>query len=258
MKIRFSDLLSGAEPVIGTWSQFASAEVVDVIASSGFRFTIIDTEHGFFGLETGEALIRACDAGGIAPLFRVPRNDAFMISKALDAGAAAIVVPKIQTADEAAAAVRAARFFPEGERGACPCTRASDHLTLDWRSFAGKANAETGIIPLIETPQGVENFARILAVKGIVAVLLGPFDLSVAMGREGDFTHPEVMEALEAMTRQAVAADIPVIMPVFSPALDQAREQIERWRGMGVRLFTVGTDKLLFADYCRRYVAGLR
>jgi 4-hydroxy-2-oxoheptanedioate aldolase len=258
MKIRFLDLLAGAEPVIGTWSQFASAEIIDVIASSGFRFTIIDTEHGFFGLETGELLIRACDAGAISPLFRVPRNDALMIAKALDAGASAIVVPKIQTAEEAAAAVRAAKYFPEGERGACSCTRASDHLTLDWRGFAKTANAETGIIPLIETPRGVENFPQILAVKGIVAVLLGPFDLSVAMGREGDFTHPEVIEVLEAMARQAVAAEIPVIMPVFSPALDQAREQIGHWRARGVRLFTIGTDKLLFADHCRRYVAGLR
>jgi 4-hydroxy-2-oxoheptanedioate aldolase len=258
MKIRFLDLLAGAEPVIGTWSQFASAEIIDVLASSGFRFTIIDTEHGFFGLETGEALIRACDAGAISPLFRVPRNDALMIAKALDAGASAIVVPKIQTAEEAAAAVRAAKFFPEGERGACPCTRASDHLTQDWRGFAKMANAETGIIPLIETPKGVKNFSQIIAMKGIVAVLLGPFDLSVAMGREGDFTHPEVMEALEAMVRQAVAAELPVIVPVFSPALDQARNQIDRWRPKGVRLFTVGTDKLLFADHCRRYIAGLR
>jgi 4-hydroxy-2-oxoheptanedioate aldolase len=258
MKKRFADLLAGDGPQIGTWSQFASAEVVDILAATGFRFTIIDTEHGFFGLETGENLIRACDAGGLVPLFRVPKNEGFMIMKALDAGAAGVVVPKIMTAADVAAAVDAARYQPDGNRGACPCTRASDHLTLDWRHFAAKANRETGVIPLIETPEGVANFAEIVRVKGILAALLGPFDLSVTMGHQGDFTHPVVMSALEGMAREAKAAGVPIIMPVFSPALDQAKAQIDRWRDMGIRLFTIGTDKLLLADYCRRYLDELR
>lgn len=257
MKKRFADLVAGSGPRYGTWSQFASAEVVDVLAATGFDFTIIDTEHGFFGLETGENLIRACDAGGLVPLFRVPKNEGYMIMKALDAGAAGVVVPKIMNAAGAAAAVDAARYQPDGNRGACPCTRASDHLTLDWRGFAARENRETGVIPLIETPEGVADFAQIVRVPGILAVLLGPFDLSVAMGHQGDFTHPEVMAALEGMVQEAGAAGVPVIMPVFSPAFDQAKAQIGRWQAMGVRLFTVGTDKLLLADYCRRYLAGL-
>lgn len=258
MRKRFTDLLAGEGPHFGTWSQFASAEVVDILAATGFTFTIIDTEHGFFGLETGENLIRAADAGGLVPLLRVPKNEGFMIMKALDAGAAGVVVPKIATTADIEAAVDAARYEPGSNRGACPCIRATDHLTLNWRNYAAKANHETGIIPLIETPEGVANFAGIVRVKGILAVLLGPFDLSVAMGHQGNFTHPEVMGALGRMAGEAKDAGVPVIMPVFSPTLDQAKTHIDRWRGLGIRIFTVGTDKLLLAENCRRYLEGLR
>lgn len=257
MHKRFADLLDRAGPSYGTWSQLASPEVIDILAATGFAFTIVDTEHGYFGLETGENLIRACDAGGLVPLLRIPGKEPWMITKALDCGAAAVVVPGIGSAAEARATVDAARYAPHGRRGACPCVRATDHLTLEWSAHASKANAETGIIALIESPEGVAEFEAILAVQGLLAVLLGPFDLSVAMGHEGDFTHPEVMAALAGMARQARDAGMPVIMPVFSPALPAAREQIARWQELGVRLFTVGTDKLLFAHHCRSYLQGL-
>lgn len=257
MNKRFADLLVGEGPHYGTWSQLASPEVVDILAVTGFAFTIVDTEHGYFGLETGENLIRACDAGGLVPLLRVPGKEPWMIMKALDCGAAGVVVPGIGGVADAQAAVDAANYPPRGRRGACPCVRATDHLTLDWSAHASRANRETGIIALIESPEGVAAFESILAVKDLLAVLLGPFDLSVAMGHEGDFTHPEVMTALAAMVRQARDACMPVIMPVFSPALPAAREQIARWQALGVRLFTVGTDKLLFAQHCRSYLQGL-
>ncbi len=257
MKKRFADLLAGNQPRHGTWSQLASPEVIDILAATGFDFTIVDTEHGYFGLETAENLVRACDAGGLVPLLRVPGKEPWMIMKALDCGAAGVVVPGIGSAAEAKAAVAAASYPPRGRRGACPCVRATDHLTLDWPAHAERANAETGVIALIESPEGVAAFDAILAVDGLLAVLLGPFDLSVAMGHQGDFTHPEVMAALAGMARQARDAGVPVIMPVFSPALPAVREQIARWQELGVRLFTVGTDKLLFAHHCRSYLQGL-
>lgn len=257
MRKSFPDLLAAPAPAIGTWSQFASAEAVDILAASGFAFTVIDTEHGYFGLETGEALIRAADAGGLVPLLRVPANEPWMIMKALDAGAAAVVVPKISSPAEAEAAVRAGRYEPDGTRGACPCIRAADHFTRDWPAHVARAHRDTAVVPLIETAAAAGSFAEIVRVPGIGAVLFGPFDLSVALGRQGDFAHADVMRALEQMVGEAAAAGVPAIMPIFSSDIAAVRAQMARWRELGVGLFTIGTDKLFLADTCRRYLAGL-
>jgi 4-hydroxy-2-oxoheptanedioate aldolase len=116
----FQRLLDSTSPVIGTWSQFRDPEPVDIL----FDFTIIDIEHGCFGLATAETLVRPCDAGDLVPLVRVPANEGWMITKALDIGVAA-VVPRIATPEAAARAITAARYGVEGGRGTCPCIRAA-------------------------------------------------------------------------------------------------------------------------------------
>jgi 4-hydroxy-2-oxoheptanedioate aldolase len=253
-----SSLFGSTRTVLGTWSQLACAEVVDIIGASGFDFTIVDTEHGFFGLETAENLIRACDAAGLVPLARVPTNEPHLITKALDAGTAAVVVPRVSSADDAEAAVAAARYGPHGTRGACPCVRSGRHYVRDWRAYARAADREAGVIALVETPEGVAAIDRIAGVRGLRAILAGPFDLSVAMGHEGEVTHPDVEAALDRVVEAAAAEDVPLIVPLFAPAMEDCRRQLDRWRRRGVGAFTIGTDKLLLADHCARYVAGLR
>ncbi|MBK8739624.1 MAG: hypothetical protein IPM02_08820 [Betaproteobacteria bacterium] len=256
----FSTLLDAPTPVIGTWSQFASPEVIDILGGSGFAFTIIDTEHGHFGLETAENLVRACDAAGLVPIVRIPANENYMVTKALDIGAAAVLIPKISSAAETERAVRAARFGPQGTRGACPCVRAGNHYVRDWGQFAAGANAAggAGIIALIETPEGVEAADAILAVPGLQAVLAGPFDLSVTMGFDGDTAHPRIVAALEHVAAAAHRQGVPMILPMFQPEAAACRNRMREWQRLGVRLFTVGTDKLLFADHCARYNQALR
>jgi len=126
----FGTLLETSGTVIDTWSQFANAEAIDILGARGFDFTIIDTEHGAFGLETAEGLVRACDAAGLVPIVRIPANEGRMITKALDIGAAAVQIPKISSVKETEQAVLASRYAPEGTRGACPCVRAG----VIWRA----------------------------------------------------------------------------------------------------------------------------
>jgi len=253
----FSSLLDKPGARIGTWSQFANPEAIDILGVSGFDFTIIDTEHGAFGLETAEGLVRACDAAGLVPIVRIPALEGHMITKALDIGAAAVLIPKISSAQETELAVRASQYAPEGTRGACPCIRAGGHLVRDWRGFAESARAQ-GVIALIETPEGVEDIESIVAVPGLLAVLAGPFDLSVTMGLHGDTLHPRVRDALERVAQAASKGKVPLVMPIFQADAADTRVQMEYWAQRGVRLFTVGTDKLLFADHCARYVRALR
>lgn len=242
---------------LGTWSQVASPEVVDMVGQAGFGFTIIDVEHGYFGMETAENLIRACDAAGIEPWLRVPSLDPVMIGKALDCGARRIVVPGVSSAAQAAAAVAAGRYGPDGTRGACPCVRAGGHYIRDWRAHVARTHADTGIVLLVESVAGHEAFDAIVATPGLQGLMLGPFDLSVSMGLEGDYRHRAVQDALRSMLARARARGIEVTIPVFAPELPAATAQMREWAALGVERFVVGTDKILIVDQFSRYVSAL-
>jgi 4-hydroxy-2-oxoheptanedioate aldolase len=252
----FQDLLSKGSS-LGTWSQIASAEIIDMLGAAGLDFTIIDCEHGAFGIETAENLFRACDANGIAPLVRAPSADPVFVGRALDAGAAAVVVPGIATAAQAAAMVAAGRFAPEGTRGACPCVRAGGHYITDWRGYVGSQSRETGVMALVETAEGLSNIDAICATQGLLAMVIGPFDLSVSLGHQGDYRHADVQAAIGRMLVAAEAARLPVIAPIFNPDIAEAKKQQQEWRARGVRHFVVGTDKIIFADAAARYGKAL-
>lgn len=257
MKRTVDALLGGATPAVGTWTQIAAPEVIDMLGAAGYDFTIVDCEHGPFGIETAENLFRACDAAGIVPLCRVAPGDLVGIGKALDAGAAGVVVPGIDGVGAARAAIAATRFAPDGTRGACPCVRAGDHHVRDWRAYATHQRGN-GAILLVESRAGLSAVDAICALPGIKALLIGPFDLSVSLGFEGDYRAPPVMAAIERMLAAARAHRVPVMFPVFSPLPDDARAQVEHWRARGAAHFVVGTDKILVSDCLARYRTALR
>ncbi|MEM7721427.1 MAG: aldolase/citrate lyase family protein [Pseudomonadota bacterium] len=252
-----SALLKSEETVLGTWSQIAAPEMVDLIGLNGFRFTIIDCEHGFFGMETAENLSRAADANDIACAVRVPKNDPVLIMKALDAGIRHVVVPNLASGEEAARAVAATRFAPHGLRGACPCCRSGGHFIRNWQDYVAEEEARIGIIALVETVEGHRNIRDICATEDLRALMIGPFDLSVSMGLNGDWRHPDVRSAVADMVDCAVDTGLPVIMPVFSPDPAECADLVASWRDCGVSCFVVGSDKILIATALGQWVSTL-
>ncbi len=250
-------LLASDGVTLGTWSQIAAPEMVDLIGLNGFGFTIIDCEHGVFGMETAENLARAADANDIACAVRVPRNDPVLIMKALDAGIRHVVVPNLSTGVEAAQAVAATRFGPHGLRGACPCCRSGGHFIRNWPDYVTEEEARVGIIGLVETAEGHRNIAEICATEGMRALMFGAFDLSVSMGLKGDWRHADVRSAVEEMVAAAIDAGLPVIMPVFSPNPTECAELVDHWREKGVRCFVVGSDKILIASSFAQWTSAL-
>lgn len=246
----FRDLLASGHRVLGTWAQLPHAESVDILGAAGFDFAIVDLEHGGFGIERATDLLRACDAVGMAPVAR-PRSIAD-IPQVLDAGAVAVVVPSVESADMARAAVAATRFAPAGTRGACPCVRAGGHYVRDWRAY--ESALESGVIALIETAAGAVNADAICATEGLTALMAGPFDLAVSMGHQGDWHHPEVERAMANVLDAAARHGVPAILPVFEASEDAASRRIREWESRGVRIFTVGTDKILLAENAARWV----
>ncbi len=250
-------LLASDELSLGTWSQIAAPELIDLIGLNGFGFTIIDCEHGIFGMQTAENLARAADANDIACAVRVPRNDPVLIMKALDAGIRHVVIPNLASGEEAARAVAATRFGPHGLRGACPCCRSGGHFIRNWQDYVAEEEARVGIIGLVETVEGHRNIRDICATEGLRALMVGPFDLSVSMGLNGDWRHAEVRTAVEEMVAAAVDAGLPVIMPVFSPEPAECVGLVDQWREKGVRCFVVGSDKILIASSFAQWTTAL-
>jgi 4-hydroxy-2-oxoheptanedioate aldolase len=252
------ELLASPKLVLGTWSQSASPEMLEIVGYSNFDFTIIDTEHGYFGLETAENLVRAAEAAGIIPIVRVAVNETHLIMKSLDIGAHGVVVPQITNRDEAQKAVRAARYSPQGMRGACPCIRAGQHLVRDWDRFSAKSNRECVVILLVEGVDGMKNICEIISTDGLDAVMLGPFDLSVSLGVGGQLDHPLVVNFMTEMVGLCREHNVEFFVPNFDLELESAKNAIDRWRALGCTNFTIGTDKLLFADYMSKFNKHVR
>ena len=258
MTTDFDAILASDRTTLGTWNQIAAPEMIDLIGGNGFDFAIIDCEHGPFGIEAAERQGRACQAAGIAALVRVPANDPVWITKALDAGLSTVVVPNIASGEDAERAVAATRFAPGGIRGACPCVRSGGHFITDWPAYVGREEKRAGIVALVESVEGVENFDAIARVEGLKAIMFGPFDLSVSMGLGGDWRDADVSDAISSMVERAIAQGHTVMMPVFSADPAESERLVAGWRVQGVRCFAVGADKIILASALSNWSAKLR
>ena len=225
-------LKTGA-PLIAIFSIIPAIEVVELIGLAGFDAVIIDTEHGAHGSEALGQLILAANARGIYPLVRVRSSEPTEIAAALDAGAAGVIVPQIGSVEEAERSVRAARFAPEGNRGANPFVRAADYSgRLEW--FA-EANRDVAILLMVEGRGGLDAVEQIAALPNLDGIFIGPMDLSHALGVPGEMGHPVVLDAIR--TVMAACGRAGIVSGIFAggPAA-------KRWMEEGVTLAAVGVD----------------
>lgn len=249
MKTSFKEKLDSSKFMLGTWSQSASPEMLEIIGYGGFDFTIIDTEHGYFGLETAENLVRTAEAAGISPIIRVAINEPHLIMKALDIGAEGVIVPQVTTREEAEKAISASLYHPDGTRGACPCIRTGKHFISEWDRHSVKANHEVIVMVIIEGKKGMENVAEIISTEGLSAVMIGPFDLSVSLGVGGQLDHPLVIDFMKKVIDLCKKHNVHVFVPNFDLEIADAKAAIAKWKALGCTNFTVGTDKIFFAHH---------
>lgn len=186
--------LANGEILHGPACMTGSPTIAEVLAFSGFDWVMLDAEHGPHGVDMVlEDLIRAVNVAGLPAAVRVPDATGAGVGKALDFGAEIIIVPQVGTADQARACVERGNYAPLGERGVCRGTRAGDRGGL-WGEYRAVANAETLLLMLIETEEGVENAAEIAAVEGVDGLLLGPSDYAMSRGIDpDDFIEPSTL-----------------------------------------------------------------
>lgn len=195
-------LLKAGKPAIGAWINYPSVAAVEALASLGWDWMCVDTEHGAIDLETAQSLFIAIGANGTIPITRVPWNDAISIHRVLDAGAYGIVVPMVNSRAEAEQAVRAAKYPPDGFRSAGGGR---------WRYWAGPdyprfANQEILVVVMIEHIDAVERAEEILSVPGVDACFIGPNDLAWSMGLSPNGPGPKDPSHVAAVNRVLAAA----------------------------------------------------
>lgn len=213
----FRELLGEASTPVGTWVKLPATETVELMALAGFDFIVLDLEHSPMSLETASTLIAVARGRGLVVLVRTPDHAQSWIQRCLDAGAAGVLVPHVDTADEATAVVSAARHEPVGRRGVGPTSRAGDWGLSPMSTYLEQA-ASTGVIVQLESPAAITHAADIAA-TGVSALFVGPADLSVAMGVP--ISDVSVREAMSLALKAAHDAGLPCGTAVGDP--DQAR-----------------------------------
>lgn len=178
----------------------ASDLMAKLTVNSGVDFLWIDLEHRPYDVKEISWIPIICRMKGCVPLIRVAGLDSQLIKKALDAGASAIMVPQVNTAEEARLAVQYAKYPPQGSRGISPLW--TFFMDVSWDDYLPAANQETMIVIQVESPQGIKNLEAIAEVEGVDVVFAGPTDLAASMGHIGQIDHPEVQSFLEAFPQR--------------------------------------------------------
>lgn len=240
----------GSKPPIGTWVMSASPIVAEAVGTAGFDWGVLDMEHTPLDLMTLVHLLQAVGNTKMVPVVRVPWNDTVTIKRVLDAGAQTLLVPFVQNADEARAAVAATRYPPEGVRGMAAMGRASRFGTVP--DFYRAANQSICVIVQIETPPAAAQLEEIAAVPGVDGIFVGPADLSGAMGLTGQLTHPEVMAVMADCAQRARTLGKPIGTVGGTP------EVVTRCRAMGYDFVAIASDLGLLMRGAQAAVQALR
>ncbi len=199
--------LRAGDPLYGILSPDTEGGLVETLGLLGFDFFILDTEHGSAGPREAEGFVRACEISGMAPLVRPRGPDPKLILQFLDAGMQGVMLPGVRTADDVVRLVAAVKYPLEGGRGIAP-VRANRWLLAgeSQAAWVRRANAETLVLPQIETVEAAASLQEILKVPGLDGVIIGPRDLSMAMGFPEGPDRPEVEGAIDRITRTVLEA----------------------------------------------------
>jgi 4-hydroxy-2-oxoheptanedioate aldolase len=235
--------IAAGDTVQGVIVKMPAPALVELVGHTGFDLVVIDTEHGSADDTELEHHLRAADSAGVPALVRVGGNDPLSILRALDGGAAGVIVPHVRDPGGAQAAVRAAHYPPTGSRGLALSTRAGRHGTVPLQEHLAHAAATTIVVAQVEDKEAVPHSARIAATPGLNAVWIGPNDLSLSLGLPGRLTHPTVVGAIDHIAAEVVASSHCALCVLVDSA-----EEAATWRRRGARIVLFSSTAVLAAQ----------
>ena len=231
---KFKQGMKNGEPQIGLWMGLCSNIVAEIVGYSGYDWLLIDGEHAPNEPASVLAQMQAMATGTASAIVRPAWNDATMIKRFLDAGAQSLLIPYIETAEEAESAVAAVRYPPRGMRGVATSTRANRFSRV--KDYFDHAEEEICLLVQVETQKGYDNIDAILAVDGVDGVFVGPSDLSAGLGHLGNPGHPDVQAAIMDINKRCQAAGKPA--GILAPVEADAKRYLEA----GFMFVAVGAD----------------
>ena len=249
MSVAFRERFLSGERLFATMLTLPSGAVAEILGDVGFDWIFVDAEHG--PIEAAELQLILQTIGRRVPcLVRVPTTDSVAIQRALDLGAAGIIVPQVNSAEQAARVVDFSRYPPAGSRGV-GIARAQGY-GLDFTPYVADANQRSVVVVQAENIRAVECIEEIAAVPGIDGVLIGPYDLSASMGLMGQIDHPRVVEAIDRVT--AVCQRRGLKLGIFGVTPAAVRPYLVK----GYTFVVAGVDTILLGQGARGVLADLR
>ena len=221
---------------LGTWITLGHASIAELLANAGYEWLVVDMEHSTISIDQAGELIRTIALAGAAPLVRLTSNDINQIKRVMDAGAHGIVVPTINSPQEAQDAVAATRYAPLGRRGV-GLARAQQYghgfkEYLEWQKDGPV------VIVQIEHQSVLDHLDEIFRVKGVDGFIIGPYDLSCSMGIPGEFERPEFIAAMQRILKAGLKAGCPAGLHIVEPDPARLRQVVEE----GYRFIAYSVD----------------
>ena len=234
------------------FGQLRSSEIPKLLKAAGYDWAFIDTEHGGFDLETVQDICRVSALAGLTALVRVADLQYSLIARALDVGAHGVIFPRVESVELLEKAVSWTKFPPVGVRGFGLGPVNIDYEKASLPQIVEHVNQHTMVVLQIETKRAVDIREELLAAPGVDAVLIGPADLSVSLGVPGDFQHPSMVEAMEAVRDTCIKRGI-------APGTHTRTPQLAKfWKDRGMRFLGCNNDIGLMYERATETVAQLR
>lgn len=251
MENKVKQKLINGKVSVGSWLTFAHTAIAEIMAESGFDWLAIDMEHSVIGIHDIEPLAQAISASGCIPLVRLSSNDPVLTKRVMDAGAYGVIVPMVNTREEAEKAVRAVKYPPDGDRSV-GLYRAQG-WGVKFEEYKNTVNKESLVIVQIEHRQAVENIADIISVNGLDGVMIGLYDMSGSFGVIGELNHPLIKQAQAKVLEVAKIANKIAGIHVVSPSLSDVEDKIKD----GFTFIAYSTDAIMLNDKCREATSEL-
>jgi 2-keto-3-deoxy-L-rhamnonate aldolase RhmA len=226
-----------------------SAEIPRLLVAAGFHWAFVDTEHGNFDLETVQDVCRVANLVGLCPVVRVADLQYSLVARALDCGAQGIIFPRVESPELLERAISWIKFPPDGIRGYGLGPTQTEFEPLSFTQIIEHLNANTLVVFQIETKRALEAREELLAVPGIDAVLIGPADLSISLGVPGEFQHPKMVEAMEAVRDSCDRRGI-------APGTQTRTPDLARfWKERGMRFLGCSNETGMILDRAKELVS---
>jgi len=252
MRESLKERMRKREFTVGSWITLAHTSIAEIMSQAGFDWLVVDMEHSAITIGEAQSLIQTIELSGVTPLVRVGKNDSCIIKRVMDSGAHGVIVPMVNSREDAERAVKSVKYPPVGFRGV-GLARAQKY-GAGFEQYKNWAEKESIVVVQIEHIDAINNLEEILTVKGVDGFIVGPYDLSGSLGKPGEFSDPSVLKALEKVKQLSAKHNALSGFHVVKPDLEDFKKKKEE----GYRFIAFGLDTLFLGQTCRDLVSKLK